>query len=361
MLDFLAGPKALEQIRDRGIHPDDITVVAGAAGGPKWLVLSRLDQTLFNPVSGWWRHRKAPLSLTGSSSGAWRFAAAAQMDPISSINRFEAAYIAQQYPQKPSPSEVSREGLRILERLLGAAGAEEILRHPFLRLNIVTARCRNPLTAQETPYVQALGMATAACFNALHRKALGFFFERVLFHDPRIPSPVAAFGRPADTLPTRSVCLDERNLKPALLASGSIPLVMAGVRDISGAPPGMYRDGGVIDYHMDLPYAHNKGIVLFPHYTQRVIPGWLDKQLPGRQPRYLDNTLIVSPSKTFLNRLPYGKIPDRDDFRIFWGRDRERIAYWREATEMGQWLADEFREAAASGDIRKRIRPYGTG
>ena len=42
------------------------------------------------------------------------------------------------------------------------------------------------------------------------------------------------------------------HLLSALHASGSIPFVLTGERDIPGAPPGQYWDGGIIDYHFDL-------------------------------------------------------------------------------------------------------------
>jgi len=45
-LVFLAGDRALEAIRSRGLSPEDVEVVAGAAGGPKWLILSRLDRLI---------------------------------------------------------------------------------------------------------------------------------------------------------------------------------------------------------------------------------------------------------------------------------------------------------------------------
>ena len=91
-LVFRAGPKALSKIKDGGLRADDVKVVAGAAGGPKWLVLGHLDRYLF---SAFFRSRREPLYLLGSSSGAWRFAAACQADPLSAIQRFEDAYIGQ--------------------------------------------------------------------------------------------------------------------------------------------------------------------------------------------------------------------------------------------------------------------------
>ncbi len=354
MLDFQAGRAALNRIRDGGLDPADITVIAGAAGGPKWLVLSRLDRMLF---TRWLPNRTSPLHLMGSSSGAWRFAAVAQSDPSSAIHRFASAYIHQQYDQKPTPAEVSRQGWHILQTLTGETGREEILHHPFLRLHVMTVRCRHAITAHEAVYLQGAGMVAAIAANALCRKFLGFFFDRVVFHDPRVVPPLSS----ADGLPTRRVSLTRSNLRPALLASGSIPLLMAGVRRIPQAPQGTYRDGGVIDYHMDLPYTLKGGLVLFPHYTHRIIPGWLDKHLPWRQPSYLDHTLLISPSDRFLDLLPYGKIPDRDDFWRFSGQDRQRIAYWQKVAEMGERLAETFWETVMSGRIRQVVRPYGRG
>ena len=44
-------------------------------------------------------------------------------------------------------------------------------------------------------------------------------------------------------LPTERVELSEANLADAILASGSIPMVMEGVEGIARAPEVIYRDG----------------------------------------------------------------------------------------------------------------------
>jgi len=61
---------------------------------------------------------------------------------------------------------------------------------------------------------------------------------------------------------------------------------------------------------------------------------------------------VKTPSKKFIESLPYGKIPDRNDFYLFKGRDKERISYWLEAVEMSRALGDEFLEIVESGKIR---------
>jgi hypothetical protein len=294
----------------------------------------------------------------GSSSGAWRFAAVSQADPLTAIQRFEEAYISQSYRDNPSPLDVSAEADKILKHLLGQQGAREILSHPFLRLNFMTVRSRG-LTRSERKAKLFIGLSLAVGGNFIHRRLLGWFFQRGLFYDPRHIPPFAGM----QDLPMHTIALTTENLKQGLLASGSIPWVMAGVTHIPGAPHGVYRDGGVIDYHMDLPFLKNQqdGIVLFPHYQERVVPGWFDKQIPWRKPlsANMENVLLLVPSPAFVESLPDKKIPDRNDFYTYKGRDKERVGKWRRSVAMSRRLADEFAEAVESGSVKNKVLPWG--
>ena len=351
-LIFRAGTKALQKIKDNGLQADDVKVMAGAAGGPKWLILGHLDRYLFG---SFFQSRQEPLYLIGSSSGAWRFAAASHTDPLAAIQRFEDAYINQSYEDNPTPKEVSDEAGRILKHLLGDQGAKEILSHPFMRLNFMTVRGRGWTGSDLRPKLFA-GLSMAVLGNFISRRLLGWFFERGLFHDPRDVPPFAGM----QDLPINKIQLTPENLDKGLLASGSIPWVMAGVKSIPDAPAGVYRDGGVIDYHMDIPFLNNQqdGIVLLPHYSDRIIPGWFDKQIPWRKPtpENMENVLLVAPSPSFIAALPDGKIPDRNDFYIYKGRDKERIANWNKAVHLSRQLADELIEAVESSRIRKEVQ-----
>lgn len=351
-INLRAGESALAKIKDAGLSPDDVKIVAGAAGGPKWLVLANLDRALFGR---WFSGRKPPLHLIGASIGSWRFAAVSQNDPLAAINRLEYAYIHQFYDSRPTPSEVSREGEKILSTMMDEGGDAQVLTHPFLRLNIMSVRSRR-ITGHENKAALVPGLMLAALGNIISRRLLKLFFERALFYDPRDLPPFYEM----EEFPIQRVGLSRENLRPALMASGSIPLVMSGVTDIPGAPAGTYRDGGVIDYHLNIPFLHgDDGIVLYPHFTNRIIPGWLDKQLSWRRPSManMKNVLLITPSRNFLSRLPHQKIPDRNDFYKFKGQDSERIAYWNTAVNKGQKMADEFMELVESGRIREFIRP----
>ena len=339
-------------IREGGLNPDQVKIVTGAAGGPKCLILNHLDAAIF---STWFADRKKSLFLLGSSAAAWRFALVSQKRPLEAIDRFRTTYVHQHYSLKPSREEITSESIAFLNTFLGDTGAEEILNHPYLRLNMMSVRCRG-LTASDRIGALLPGLLLAALSNIISRKSLSLFFERTLLYDQREIPPFFNMNG----FPIRKVPLTDKNFRKALLASGSIPVAMSRVTDIPGARKGTYRDGGIIDYHMDIPFMKDSdGIVLFPHYTNRVIPGWFDKKLLWRKPdpSNMENVLLLHPSAEFIKRLPYGKIPDRNDFRLFNGRDNERMDYWNRAIKESERLGEEFLDAVQTGKIRELVRP----
>lgn len=115
--------------------------------------------------------------------------------------------------------------------------------------------------------------------------------------------------------------LDPDNFAASLLASGSIPVVMSGVCDVAGTGSGMFRDGGLIDYHVDLPFALEPGgLILCPHFLPKIIPGWFDRFAPWRRASHTEKTVLIVPSDSFIKKLPNGKIPCRKDFFSYAGR-----------------------------------------
>jgi len=356
LLTVLAGSRALSRIKSEGFRPDMFDIIAGAAGGPKWLVLNHLDRVIF---PAWSVNRTKPVYFIGSSIGAWRFAAATQKEPLAAIDRFQTAYIHQRYSLNPDRAEIARETSHVLDCLLGENGIQEILSHPCFRLNILAVRCQWP-TAGDQKCLLGPGLATAFGANLIHRRLLKFFFERTLFYDARNKPPF--FNMPGFTL--HRVPLIEPSLKQALLASGAIPWLMSGIQNIPGAPKGTYRDGGTLDYHLDIPFSENldDGLVLFPHYLDRIIPGWFDKKLIRRKPaaRHMRDVLLISPSRTFVQSLPYGKIPDKKDFWTFKGRDPERIAYWTAVVDQSRRLSDALHSLLATNRLADVVQPLDT-
>ncbi len=348
-LSFRAGPGALHAIRQHGFSAEMVSTMAGASGGAKWLVLSKLDRVVAETLVP---RLRGPVYLIGSSIGAWRFACYAQAEPVQAIARFEEAYLDQTYSAAPDREEISAKSREILGHALGETGTTEILSHPVFRTNVMTVRSRH-VTASEQPAVLVPGLLAAAALNAVNRRSLGAFFERVLFYDGRdLPPFFDASG-----FPMSHVELTEANLEDAIVATGSIPMVLSGVRDIAGAPPGVYRDGGVIDYHLDLPQSEPGRLTLYLHFIDRIVPGWFDKKLSWRKPdpANVDRTILVSPSREFVARLPYAKIPDRRDFVNL--EREERVRAWRTVVDMCDELADEFHDVLETGKLAARLEP----
>lgn len=329
-----AGPRAAAWVRERGIAPGDIRCVPAAAGGPKGLALLPLDVRLFGR-DGWLRSA-TDLQLIGASIGAWRMFCAAQHDADDALARLREGYLAQRFRARPTPAEVSNR-TRLLARSLLDAGRLPRLR-AGVRASVITARARGPLAGRNSK----AAFAHSAARNLIGRPHLAAHMQRVVFHAGQATGmPIAdcdAFG--CVDLP-----LTDTNAEDALLASGSIPLIFAPVRDPAGAPPGDYWDGGLIDYHLLLPYHRLDGLVLYPHFVPHITAGWLDKYLPWRKHarahHWLDNLLLIAPSPAFLARLPNGKLPDRNDFTRYGTEQDRRERDWRRAVAECERLADE--------------------
>jgi Patatin-like phospholipase len=352
-LTIRAGKRALERIRAQGLAASDVEIVPGAAGGPKALGIAGLDRAIFGE---WLPSAPGVRHLIGASIGAWRFAAACRADPVAALSDFAQAYTEQRYPRRPSRRLVSDSARTMLSGLF-SGHEDEILGHPHYRLHILTVRGRWPLT-RDSSLTTSLGFGMAAMANALGRRHLARFIDRTIFHDAREHPAFFRTGSRFDAFHTHEVALERGNLADALLASASIPLVLEGVPDIPRAPRGVYWDGGIIDYHLHLPYHRAQGLVVYPHFTDRIVPGWLDKGMPWRHARgeWLDNVVLVAPSREYLAKLPFGKLPDRRDFARFEGDDPGRMKYWRSAIAESARLGEALLEFARRPDPA-RIAP----
>lgn len=339
----------------------------GAAGGPKGLILGPLDRFIFGQ---WLPQSNQPVHLVGASIGAWRMATGCLNDPTVAFERLEHDYIHQHYAlqpgeKRPSAAFVSELFGRKLRAFYGDR-VGEVLHHSRYKLHIVTARGRHIL-GREHRWRTPLGYLGAFVTNTVHRKAMGAWLERVVFstRDAALPFATGDYR-------TRQVHLNKANFTEALQASCSIPFVLQAVHNIPGAPPGAYWDGGITDYHLHLNYAAAqratesiadtayvtgarglKGLVLYPHFQQAVVPGWLDKRLKWRHQStpYLDNMVLLAPNPDWVKTLPNGKLPDRIDFTHY-GQDLAgRVKAWNTAAAASAQMADEFEAWLRQPDV----------
>lgn len=345
-----AGKRVYQIIQDGGFNLDQVTSYVGPAVGPRWLIASGFDLTLLqNEALG----RRKPVLLVGSSSGAWRFAAWMQPEPEKSYRTLLEAYISLTFKRKDKPATLLQSLSDIVNAYLEDDALSFALANKKYRLAIIASRARR-LVASEIRLVQRLGLGVCFVMNAISHSLLYGFVERVVFYNGPKP-PFFCFR---DGFRGQYIPLNETNFKHVVLASGAVPLVVAGVRDIYGAPRGVYRDGGLTDYHLSHNYAaKDTETILFFHHQERIIPSWLDKRLTYRRPAEdsLENVLMVYPSRKFIENLPGGKVPDRDDFTIFFDDPTQRIKNWRRAVEQSAHLGEQFLELVESKKIKEIV------
>lgn len=351
-----AGKNALAHMREHGLQAKDIAAIPAAAGGPKGLILQALDKWLFGE---WLPSATRERSLVGASIGSWRMAAACHTSPVAGFEKLADLYCEQRYSSKPNACQVT-EKIRELLHSFVKGHEQEIVEHPSHRLHLIAVRGRGLLHEPKTSLHAKAGFAAASFANLAGRSQLAKHMERVVIGDAR--DPALWLKNKFDHFETHFCALTQDNLATALLASGTLPLIMEPVRHIPHAPSGTYWDGGIIDYHLALPYSRIStdtagGLVLYPHFTDQIIPGWLDKSLAwrrahiGQDSHWLDNVVMVSPSKVFVQSLPRGKLPDRTDFSYYGLNHNARIRQWKIAIAESARLRDAFMGFVAKPDL----------
>ena len=349
-LEVYAGDKARETILENGFTPELFSYFLGASGGPKWFSLAGLDRVLFPE---WFASVKHQIHVIGSSAGAFRAICAVQNDPLAAINRLAESYSTTTYSSnKPTAREITSKAEDLLKHMVDEKGKQEVLANERFKAHLIVAKCLGA-TRFEGKFQQLSGLAMSAAANTVSRKNLAKLYERYVFSSPNSQLTITdPYG-----MPSHFHSLTQGNIHSALLASGSIPIVIEGVTQIEGAPPGMYRDGGIIDYHFDVSFGPDEGLVLYPHFYDKPIPGWFDKGLKRRVPHRssYDNVVMLVPSPSFVAKLPYGKIPDRKDFEVL--DAPTRIKYWQTVLSETDRLGEYFMEAVNDGRLVDSIKP----
>jgi hypothetical protein len=351
-LDFYAGSTALAELQQHGLKQERFSIMLGASGGPKWFVLYGLDTYL---AGEFFKDRQSPLSMVGSSVGSFRSACYAQRQPAKAINTLATRYIETTYRSKfVSPATVTASVRVIIDAMLGDDGIDAILNNPVFRPHFIVTRARG-LAGSNNRLLQSAALLRSSRHNEQSRAELKRHYERIVFSPA---DTTLQISDPFD-IPTQNVALSQSNTREALLASGSLPVIMQSIKDIPGAPAGTYLDGGIVDYHFDVGFSQgaetDRGLILYPHFSANLRAGWFDKKLSrGVDTSHYDRVLLLCPSAEFISKLPQGQIPDRSDFTNY--DTQQRIQHWRTVTKLSEQLADEFAEFIEKPDWN-RVRP----
>lgn len=341
MLDIYVGDTARKEIEQNGFNQQMFDMFLGASGGPKWFTLLGLDKYVFGEF---FKDRTQALNLVGSSAGAFRSACFTQRDPVKAITELATRYSESDFDKKVTAQQLTDMAENMLHHVFSKDGIEQVMENPVFKAHFIVVKS-NGLVKFENKLLQGMGLSKSIALNRFDRKHLKKQYERFVFG----PQGSSLTIQDSYQIPTEYRAFTKENIKPALLASGSIPFVMAGIKDIPGAPKGMYRDGGIIDYHFDLGF-NQTGLTLYPHFNKAPKAGWFDKSLP-RLPnaKNYDRIVMLVPSDEFIAKLPYNKIPDRKDFETI--EYEARVAYWRTVFRESERLAEKLDKVVKKQDF----------
>ncbi len=332
-LTIQAGHLAKTHILNQGLSAQDVDIIPGAAGGQKGIGIFGLDQAIFNEFLPQAPKRR---TLIGSSIGAWRFASLTAWGATQGLNRLADLYTHLYFDKHMTMHDIGKICQNMLLELVQGR-EQQMVEHPDYHLTIISAKARH-LFQSDRAVPLLVSITGIVGSNAISRKHNRLFMQRVISQ----PKQGSQF-QVNDDFVTHYHALTTANVLPWLMASASIPGVMNAVKNIPNAQ-GSYRDGGLIDYHIDLPF-NSQGIVLYPHFTDSITPGWFDKTLKRRaNPNHQARTLLISPSAEYLNTLPLGRLPDRKDFSSKGLDQAARIRYWQQSVSESARLGDAFLE-----------------
>ena len=350
-LQLFAGERAYARLMEEGLNADQLSLIIGASGGPKWLVLSKLDQYLNDYFL---TSATQSIDLIGSSIGSWRMACYAQENPAQAIQNLCEGYSSQYYEGRPTPAQVSQSAKDILEGFLGNEADTErhrefIVNNPNRRLHVVTVRNRLMFN-HASNLVQGVALGAAAIATPIRSKVVETLFPRVVFSRKGAPSPYR------DIKLKEQIDLTEKNLTPALAASGAIPFVLEPIK-VPDSSNRWHWDGGLVDYHFSGPFKRSDDLVLYPHFYPKLIPGWLDKALPWRRvdPKAYDNVVVMSPSYEFIETLPDRHVPERKDFEQY--DTPTRFKNWQQVIKQSEQLVDVLHDALEKDGGRSLVQP----
>lgn len=344
-----AGPAAIRHIKEHGLNPKDISVIPAAAGGPKWIVLYAFDKYL---MKYWFSDLDIPLHLVGASAGAWRMMCYAVTQSEQTLDRFLHSYVEQTYPEWPTGTEVSQKLKDILKFTLENDGVNDILTPTNRFLHVITSQT-SFRPKEGSSYKLQFGKIVLK--NLVSRNLLNGEIDRLIFSNGGLPNELFSIRDKIKTIYTE---LSPQNISEALRATGTIPMLMDPVTSIT-EKPNMLWDGALVDYHIGLEYT-SPGLVFYPHFSERIIPGWFDKFTPWRKvdEKVTDKMIMLYPSKEFVATLPDQKIPDRKDFETYFDQKEKRISNWYEVAKRGQDIAEEFDELYKTGSLIDCVQPF---
>lgn len=314
------------ELKTRGL--DYFKVFFAPASGPRCFVTMGFDQQfakLF--ASGSVKDTKW---LVGASMGAVRISALigtiiSGKDLTSEVKEhFTQMY----YKVGDTPASLSRMMSGLFEKCAPKDLVNDIVHHPQLHLAVMVTAIA-PSYRKYPDWKLKVLFGAHFLVNIITQRLLGTLYNRLCFYSGPTPPPFMT-----DCPDIQFIPLTTENFFDVMRATTCIPCVSERCTYIEGAGEGLYMDGGISDFMLNVCIRDpTYSALLLNDLSEKVKQSFFDRYLPYRNTpnAFFENCSIIWPSYVFINSMVPKALPCSLDW--FVGRyiknPEERMYFWR--------------------------------
>jgi hypothetical protein len=222
---------------------------------------------------------------------------------------------------------------------------KEALEHDTFKVAILVSELRYPFSLLPVILLRPFLAIVVLLHLVLPSLIETLFFKRLCFYSGH--SPPSFLGL-EDSVEFCKLTIN--NCQQVLHATTSMPLISKTCTFIKGKGPGVYFDGGITDYYLNMKINGANGLLLGDlHPTSPIYRSALDLFVPWRRhlpDEYFEHVSVIRPTENFLKSLEPRSLPSvRDWFsKEYIKYPEKRKDSWNLVYDLSQkhWFEDSF-------------------
>ena len=230
---------------------------------------------------------------------------------------------------------------------------EECLAHDTFKIAIMVSELRYPFSLLPMLLLRPFLVLVVLMHFMLPTLIETLFFQRLCFFSGDNPPPFL------DSDESVQFCnLTVKNSKQVLHATTSMPLISKPCRYIDGIGPGVYFDGGITDFYLNMKIENAHGLLLGDlDPSAPIYRSALDQFLPWTRhlpEHYFEQVSVVRPTKEFVKSLGSSSLPSVKDWfsNEYIKNPEKRKKIWNLVYDLSHkhWFRDSFCEYLDESD-----------
>jgi hypothetical protein len=317
---------------------DYFKAFSAPASGPRGFVTMGFDHHFVDMASS--GNVKGHKWFLGGSTAALRFVAliASIVSSSDKTSVLKEHFTEMTYNKGDTPQVLSPMMSSLYEKIAPPCIVDSVVSHPYFHLAVMV--CSFPsYCADWADWRLKLYFARLFIANLIYPGLCNKYYSRICFYTGNEPPPFI------NDKCIKFEPLTADNFYQVLRATTCIPFVSERVTDIDGVGSGLYYDGAICDYHLNVKVHTPEFLMLFlgdvPDH--KVKGTFFDALLPWRQlpVDYFKFCCRLFPTQLFVQKIPGGQVPDVSDwFRKDYIQDpSKRKSAWRKTygVSVEQW------------------------